>query len=104
MATTPDRVTTGNQVSTFTGLVASALPAGARVLVAEGFTSVLFPFLAHADRGVHVRTVPRSRLIEAIGPAIDLVAVSAVQSADGRRDGLRNLPNPVVARIRKVRG
>jgi selenocysteine lyase/cysteine desulfurase len=39
---TPDRITIGNQVSTFTGLVAAALPAGARVLAAEGdFTSVL---------------------------------------------------------------
>jgi selenocysteine lyase/cysteine desulfurase len=85
VATTPDRVTVGNQVSTFTGLLASALPDGARVLAAEEeFTSVLFPFLAHADRGVHVQTVPLAGLVEAIGPGVDLVAVSAVQSADGR--------------------
>ncbi|HMH50757.1 MAG TPA: aminotransferase class V-fold PLP-dependent enzyme [Candidatus Acidoferrum sp.] len=83
--TTPDRVSIGNQVSTFTALVASALPDGARVLAAEeDFTAVLFPFLAHADRGVRVRTVPLSGLVEAIGPGVDLVAVSAVQSADGR--------------------
>jgi selenocysteine lyase/cysteine desulfurase len=50
----------------------------------EDFTSVLFPFLAHADRGVQVRTVPLAGLVEAIGPGVDLVAVSAVQSADGR--------------------
>ena len=50
----------------------------------EDFTSVLFPFLAHADRGVRVQTVPLDRLVEAIGPGVDLVAVSAVQSADGR--------------------
>ncbi|MGH6689450.1 MAG: aminotransferase class V-fold PLP-dependent enzyme [Gammaproteobacteria bacterium] len=85
VATTPDRVTIGNQVSTFTALVASALPDGARVLAAEeDFTSVLFPFLAHADRGVHVKTVPLAGLVDAIGPGVDLVAVSAVQSADGR--------------------
>ena len=85
VGTTPDRVAIGNQVSTFTALVASALPDGARVLAAEeDFTSVLFPFLAHADRGVRVRTVPLSGLVEAIGPSVDLVAVSAVQSADGR--------------------
>jgi selenocysteine lyase/cysteine desulfurase len=85
VGTTPDRVSIGNQVSTFTALVASALPDGARVLAAEeDFTSVLFPFLAHADRGVGVRTVPLSGLVEAIGPGVDLVAVSAVQSADGR--------------------
>jgi selenocysteine lyase/cysteine desulfurase len=85
VSTSPDRVAIGNQVSTFSALVASALPAGARVLAAEeDFTSVLFPFLVHADRGVHVRTVPLAGLVEAIGPGVDLVAVSAVQSADGR--------------------
>jgi selenocysteine lyase/cysteine desulfurase len=83
--TTPDRVAIGNQASTFAGLVAAALPAGARVLAAEeDFSSLLFPFLAHADRGLEVRTVPLAGLLEAIGPGIDLVAVSAVQSADGR--------------------
>ena len=85
VGTTPDRVAIGNQVSTFTALVASALPDGARVLAAEEeFTSALFPFLAHADRGVQVRTVPLAHLPGAIGPDVDLVAVSAVQSADGR--------------------
>lgn len=85
VATTPDRVAIGHQVSTFSALVASALPDGARVLAAEeDFTSVLFPFLVHADRGVRVDTVPLAGLVDAIGPGIDLVAVSAVQSADGR--------------------
>ena len=82
---TPDRVAIGNQVSTFTGLVAAALPDGARVLTAEeDFTSALFPFLAHADRGIRVEAVALDRLVEAIRPGVDLVAVSAVQSADGR--------------------
>ena len=82
---TPDRVAIGNQVSTFTALVAAALPDGARVLAAtEDFTSVLFPFLAHADRGVRLETVPLARLVEAIRPGVNLVAVSAVQSSDGR--------------------
>jgi selenocysteine lyase/cysteine desulfurase len=85
VGTTADRVFVGNQVSTFTALVASALPGGASVLAAEeDFTSVLFPFMAHADRGVRVRTVPLADLVGAIGPDVDLVAVSAVQSADGR--------------------
>lgn len=80
-----DRVAIGNQVSTFSGLVAAALPDGAHVLAAEeDFSSVLFPFLAHADRGVRVETVPLDRLVEAIRPGVHLVAVSAVQSADGR--------------------
>jgi selenocysteine lyase/cysteine desulfurase len=85
VAVPPDRVAVGNQVSTFTGLVAAALPDDARVLAAEeDFTSVLFPFLAHADRGVSVQTVPLERLVESIRPGVSLVAVSAVQSADGR--------------------
>ncbi|MGH7301652.1 MAG: aminotransferase class V-fold PLP-dependent enzyme, partial [Candidatus Rokuibacteriota bacterium] len=82
---TPDRVAIGNQVSTFTGLIAAALPDGACVLAAEeDFTSVLFPFLAHADRGVRVQAVPLSGLVDAVRPGVHLVAVSAVQSADGR--------------------
>jgi selenocysteine lyase/cysteine desulfurase len=85
VGTTPERVAIGNQVSTFSALIASALPDGARVLAAEeDFTSVLFPFMAHADRGVRVRTVPLAELVGAIAPGVDLVAVSAVQSADGR--------------------
>jgi len=85
VGTTPERVAIGNQVSTFTALVATALPDGARVLAAEeDFTSVLFPFFAHADRGVQVKTVPLASLVDAIDPGVDLVAVSAVQSADGR--------------------
>jgi selenocysteine lyase/cysteine desulfurase len=92
---TADRVFIGNQVSTFTALVAASLPDRARVLAAEeDFTSVLFPFMAHADRGVGVETVPLARLVESIRPGLSLVAVSAVQSADGRivpggLDGLR---------------
>jgi len=82
---TPDRVAIGNQVSPFSGLVATALPNDAHVLAAEeDFTSMLFPFLAHADRGVRIETVPLDRLVEAIRPGVTLVAVSAVQSADGR--------------------
>jgi len=72
-----------SQVSVASGLVASSLPAGARVLAArEDFTSLLFPFLA--DSRLRVRTVPLQRLIDEIDPRDDLVAVSAVQSADGR--------------------
>jgi len=81
---TPDRVAIGHQLSTFTALVASALPDGARVLAAEEeFTSLLFPFLAHADR-LRVETVPLSGLVDAIRPGVTLIAVSAVQSSDGR--------------------
>src|SRR5262249_52739494 len=64
VGSTPARVAIGNQVSTFSALIASALPTGAVVLgVEEDFTSVLFPFMAHADRGITVRTVPLSGLL-----------------------------------------
>ena len=85
VGTTPARVTVGNQVSTFSALIAGALPDNALVLgVEEEFTSMLFPFMAHADRGVTVKTVPLAGLLDAIAPGVALVAVSAVQSADGR--------------------
>ena len=78
-------VAIGAAVSGFAGLVAAALPPGARVLCAEGdFTSVLFPFLAQERRGVSVELVPLDRIADALDPRHDLVAVSAVQSADGR--------------------
>ncbi len=70
-------------VSVASGLVASSLPDGARVLCAEeDFTSVLFPFLV--DERLEVVTVPLDRLLDSVDHGIDLVAVSAVQSADGR--------------------
>lgn len=80
-----DRVAVGSHVSQFVGIVAAALPDGATVLVADGdFTSVLFPFLVARQRGVRVRSVPLERIADAIDADTDLVAVSAVQSADGR--------------------
>lgn len=78
-------VATGAQVSAMVALVAAALPDGAEVLAVEGdFTSVLFPFLVHRDRGVSVRTVPLTGLADAVGPSTSLVAFSMAQSADGR--------------------
>jgi len=78
-------VAIASAVSSFAGLVAAALPRGARVLVAEGdFTSILFPLLEQERRGVEVRVVALEQLIEAIDDRTDLVAVSAAQSADGR--------------------
>lgn len=81
----PAWVAVDGQVSVFVGLVAAALPDGSEVLVAAGeFTSVVFPFLAQDRRGVRVREVPLERLAEEVSPRTALVAVSAVQSADGR--------------------
>jgi selenocysteine lyase/cysteine desulfurase len=81
----PGTVTVGSQTSVFAGLVAAALPDGAEVVTAAGeFTSIVFPFLAQAGRGVRVREVPLDRIADAVTARTDLVAVSAVQSADGR--------------------
>ncbi|HEX5622620.1 MAG TPA: aminotransferase class V-fold PLP-dependent enzyme [Solirubrobacteraceae bacterium] len=76
-------VAVGTQVASFVGLVALSLPAGARVVAAEeDFTSVLFPLLARGD--LRVELVPLVEIPNTITEGVDLVAVSAVQSADGR--------------------
>ncbi len=81
----PSHVSVGAQVSSYVGLVAASLPPGSEVLTATGdFTSVLFPFHAQAARGVTVREAPLERLAEDVTRSTTLVAVSAVQSADGR--------------------
>jgi selenocysteine lyase/cysteine desulfurase len=79
-----DRVTIGHAASALFGLVAAALPAGTRVLVAAGeFTSVTWPFAAQAARGVTVTEVELGQ-VGLRAAEFDLVAVSTVQSADGR--------------------
>jgi selenocysteine lyase/cysteine desulfurase len=76
-------VAVGTQVSTFVGLVALSVPRGARVVCAqEDFTSVLFPLLAQDS--LDVQLVPLAELPNAITEGTAFVAVSAVQSADGR--------------------
>lgn len=81
----PSQVAHGPSASHFVGLIAASLSDDAVVLAAEeDFTSLLFPFLVARARGVTVRTVPLDRLAEAATDDVDLVAVSAVQSADGR--------------------
>lgn len=78
-----DRVALGSQTSVMVGLLAASLPDGATVLCPEGeFSSLVLPF-AHAGRGIRVRAVPLAVLADAIGPDVDLVAFSIVQSATG---------------------
>lgn len=78
----PRDVAVAGQVSAFTGLIALALERGARIVCAErDFTSVIWPFLV-ADHQVEI--VPLDALAEAIDGTTALVAVSAVQSIDGR--------------------
>jgi selenocysteine lyase/cysteine desulfurase len=47
------------------------------------FTSNLFPYFMHADRGVTVETVPAQRLAEAVDSSTTAVAFSTVQSSTG---------------------
>ncbi|MFD3681891.1 aminotransferase class V-fold PLP-dependent enzyme [Streptomyces sp. NPDC058613] len=78
-----DRVAVGSAVSTHVGLVAASLPSGSEVLCPEGdFASVMNPFVVRGD--LKVRFAPLESLAEAVGASTALVALSAVQSADGR--------------------
>ena len=74
-----DEVAIGATVAGFLGLVAASLPPTAKVVVPEGdFTSLLWPFLVREG----TRVVPLADLADAASTA-DVVAFSAVQSADG---------------------
>lgn len=87
----PQQVATGTTVAQLIGLIAASVPDGSRVLVArQEFTSVSYPFAAQRDRGVHVTEADFSELPERANE-YDLVAVSVVQSADGRRVDLAAL-------------
>ncbi|MFI7001064.1 aminotransferase class V-fold PLP-dependent enzyme [Nocardia sp. NPDC050175] len=87
---TADDIAFGSTVAQLIGPVAVALPPGAEVLVAEGeFASVSMPFLHRGD--LVVRVVPLERLAEEVRPETALVAVSVVQSADGRMTDLPTL-------------
>lgn len=79
-----DWVATGAGVSQLLAPIAAALPDGAEVLVPDiEFTSGVYPFAVHADRGVSVRTAPLDSLAEAIDESTALVSFSAAQSATG---------------------
>jgi selenocysteine lyase/cysteine desulfurase len=80
----PNRIATGAAVSQLLAPVAAAVPDGSTVLVPDiEFSSVVFPFAVHEKRSVTVRTAPLAGFVEAIVPGVDVVAVSAVQSATG---------------------
>ena len=87
-----ESVAMGGSVSALLGLVAAAVPDGARVATLAGeFTSTTFPFAAQAGRGVTVTETPSDELI-ASASDYDVVTVSLVQSANGDLldvDGLR---------------
>ncbi|QFZ22656.1 aminotransferase class V-fold PLP-dependent enzyme [Saccharothrix syringae] len=98
------RVAQGATAAHLVAMVAAALPEGASVLVARGeFTSVTFPFAA---RGLRVTEVDLDEVPAAAG-GHDLVAVSVVQSADGRvvdLGGLRAAGVPVLLDVSQAAG
>ncbi|PRH77615.1 aminotransferase [Streptomyces solincola] len=78
-----DRVALAGSVASLTGLVAASLPSGADVLIPErDFASVVTPLASRPD--LKPRYAPLDGLAEAVRPGTALVALSAVQSADGR--------------------
>ncbi len=78
-------VAVGAQVSQLLAPVAAAVPDGATVLVPEiEFTSNVFPWAVHGDRGVTVRTAPVEKFAEHIDETVDVVTFSLVQSATGQ--------------------
>ncbi|KGJ77572.1 class V aminotransferase [Cryobacterium roopkundense] len=80
----PDTVAIGSQTSVIAGMVAASVPDGAEVLCVDGdFSSMVFPFLAQAYRGVTVRHVPLAQLADSVDANTWLVAFSLVQSATG---------------------
>lgn len=81
----PADVSVGAQVSQMLAPVAAAVPDGATVLVPDiEFTSNVFPWAVHADRGVIVRTAPVEKFAEHVDESVDVVAFSLVQSATGQ--------------------
>ncbi|MFF8815635.1 aminotransferase class V-fold PLP-dependent enzyme [Streptomyces pactum] len=77
------RVAAGGSVAVYAGLIATSLPSGAEVLVADGdFSSLVNPFAVRAD--LRVRVAALEDLAGAVRPETELVVVSSVQSADGR--------------------
>ncbi|MFE3516569.1 aminotransferase class V-fold PLP-dependent enzyme [Streptomyces sp. NPDC059166] len=79
----PGRVAVGGSVASHVGMIAASLPPGSEVLAPENeFSSVVTPFAARGD--LKTRYVPLDELAGAIRPGTALVALSAVQSSDGR--------------------
>jgi selenocysteine lyase/cysteine desulfurase len=91
VGTKPDEIADVAAASVAAGIVAASLPAeaGANVVLYErDFDSVLFPWRPLAERGVELRMLPLEGLAEGIDEHTALVAVSLVQSSDGRMPDL----------------
>jgi selenocysteine lyase/cysteine desulfurase len=87
-----ESVACGATVSELIGLVATSLPADARVLTAENdFASTLFPFTVHGARGIAVDAVPLANLVDAVSESYAIVVVSHVQAYSGEVADLHGL-------------
>jgi selenocysteine lyase/cysteine desulfurase len=95
------QVAVGSQVSVAVGAIVASLPAGARVVLAEGdFTSLLWPFLDRPD--LSCALVPLAVLPDVVADGCDWVAVSTVQSSNGAvldHDALRAAADSAGARV-----
>lgn len=83
----PGDVALVGAASVAAGIVAASLPAepGDNVVLYErDFDSVVLPWRPLAERGVELRLLPLERLAEGVDEQTALVAVSLVQSSDGR--------------------
>ncbi|NUP45133.1 MAG: aminotransferase class V-fold PLP-dependent enzyme [Streptomyces sp.] len=77
------QVALAGTVASSVGLIAAGLPPGAEVVTYEGdFSALVHPFAARPD--LRLRLVPLEEVADAVRPGTALVAVSSVQSADGR--------------------
>lgn len=96
-----ERVALAGTVAGAVGLIAAQLPDGAEVLLAEGdFSALVQPFAGRP--GLTLRYAPLDALAAAVRPTTALVAVSSVQSADGRiadLDAIRAAAGAAGARI-----
>ena len=92
-----ERVATGASLSYLVALLAAGLPDGAKVLVPEvDFTSLTWPLLVQTPRFT-VRSAPLDGLADAIDSKTDVVAFSAVQSADGTIADLEGIADAAAA-------
>ena len=81
-------------VSVAAGVIAMSLPVepGDNVVIYEqDFNSTVLPWLALQNRGVEIRLRPLEGLVDAVDERTGLIALSAVQSADGAVADLGNL-------------
>lgn len=83
VGTSAESVAMGGSVSALLGLVAAAVPDGARFATLTGeFTSTTFPFAAQAARGVTVVELSPDELVTSAAD-YDGVVASVVQSSNG---------------------